>query len=688
MSSARFLLEFEATGDQEVVNAIKEVGTAGKETAADLDALKGIENPFTEITGGAGEAVGPIEDMGAATGDLTGIFAEAGTSSEEFGGALTGMNDEAMAVEGGLTDANTAVGDFGNSATTAGESATTAMGGIGQMSGAIVGLGGTIGTAISTIFRMQDAQLALDKANLKTTKSTEAARKASVAFDTLLASAKTNTDGIAQARDRLSAAQDNLNRLQDAGVTSGEEYEAAQAEVAAATAALRGEFVKGGGDATKFDAALNKVAITAEAQRIATANLEKATRAFSQTQLETGLSVAGFVGTAVQAVSSLGKMKEGAQAALKGFQGLGTAIKALPLAAMGAAFAAGGAAVAVFMGAVIALNKAPYDSIIGKLDELGQTIGKTFPQAAAALVSLGDAAGSSLDFLAGYSRGLVKQLTGVSLQADVTKKSFSELVELFLKDGTTGYTQINRAIAGYVDAAKAQGMSDKEIIELAKKHNDENKKVAASTTEMGSAVASTIDYTKGFNSILQGTNDGLSSVGSTVIKVGGSFVELHGTLTDLGNGYSEINGQIIKNSDILNKTGLSTDKAAESAKKLQANWQDVSATSEEMHNSISQLNTTLSENIDKNFEQAHAILTLVDSEQNHTEAISAVNLAYAQSVDKVADLTSVLSESGATQEAVATQVNNTTAALLEESIKLEAASQSADSHEQSVLKTG
>ena len=262
-------------------------------------------------------------------------------------------------------------------------------------------------------------------------------------------------------------------------MTSGEEYEAAQAEVAAATAALRGEFVKGGGDASKFDAALNKVAITAEAQRIATANLEKATRAFSQTQLETGLSVAGFVGTAVQAVSSLRGMKEGATATLKGFQGLGTAIKALPLAAMGAAFAAGGAAVAVFMGAVIALNKAPYDSIIGKLDELGKTIGKTFPQATQALISLGDAAGSSLDFLAGYSRGLVKQLTGVSLQADVTKKSFSELVQLFLKDGTTGYTQINRAIAGYVDAARAQGLSDKEIIELAKKHNDENKKVAS-----------------------------------------------------------------------------------------------------------------------------------------------------------------------------------------------------------------
>ena len=74
-------------------------------------------------------------------------------------------------------------------------------------------------------------------------------------------------------------------------------------------------------------------------------------------------------------------------------------------------------------------------------------------------------------------------------------------------------------------------------------------------------MASTIDYTKGFNSILQGANDGLTSVGSTVITVGGSFVELHGTLTDLGNGYSEINGQIIKNSDILNNSGLSAEKA-------------------------------------------------------------------------------------------------------------------------------
>ena len=77
------------------------------------------------------------------------------------------MNTEIEGVAGGLTEANTVVGEFGEATAGAGTSATDAMGGIGQMSGAIVGLGGTIGTAISTIFRMQDAQLSLDKANLK-----------------------------------------------------------------------------------------------------------------------------------------------------------------------------------------------------------------------------------------------------------------------------------------------------------------------------------------------------------------------------------------------------------------------------------------------------------------------------------------------------------------------------------------
>ena len=263
--SARFLLEFEATGDQEVVNAINQVSEAGKQAATDLEGLQSIEDPFTAITSGAEGAVTPLENIGGATEDLSGIFASAGTSSEEFGGALTSMNDSAMAAQGGLDETNTSMANFATSAEGAGSGASSAMSGIGQMSGAIVGLGGTIGTAVTTIYRMQDAQLALDKANLKSARSTESARKASVAFDTLLKTAKTNTDGIAEARDKLSEAQDKLNELQEAGITSGTEYEAAQAAIAEATANLRGEFVKGGGDANKFDAAINKVSITQDA---------------------------------------------------------------------------------------------------------------------------------------------------------------------------------------------------------------------------------------------------------------------------------------------------------------------------------------------------------------------------------------------------------------------------------------
>ena len=379
MSSARFLLEFEATGDQEVVNAIKEVGTAGKETAAELEGLQGIEDPFAAVGEGAESAIQPLTEVGTATGELGGIFTEAGGASEEFGGALTGMNTEIEGVSGGLTEANTVVGEFGEATAGAGVSATDAMGGIGQMSGAIVGLGGTIGTAISTIFRMQDAQLALDKANFKVTKSTETARKASVAFDTLLKSATSNTDGIAQARDKLSAAQDNLNKLQEAGVTSGAEYEAAQAAVTAATAQLRAEFVAGGGDANKFDAAINKVATTAEAQELATRNLEKATRNFGQTQLETGLAVAGFVGTAIQAVSSLKNIKEGAATLSPLLAKVGKAMAGTTGAAK--LLAAGIGALAIgfggFIGVMTAIDQnvgGVKDALKGIHDQANQTI--------------------------------------------------------------------------------------------------------------------------------------------------------------------------------------------------------------------------------------------------------------------------------------------------------------------------
>ena len=92
-----------------------------------------------------------------------------------------------------------------------------------------------------------------------------------------------------------------------------------------------------------------------------------------------------------------------------------------------------------------------------------------------------------------------------------------------------------------------------------------------------------------------------------------------------------------------------------------------------MESATGQLNTTLQENIDKNYEQAHAILTLIDSEANHTEAISAVHLAYAQSVDAVVDMNAVLADQTAHQEAVDTAINKTVESVKGEQIALEAA---------------
>ena len=115
-ASARFLLEFQATGDQEVVNKIREVGAAGKEAATDLESLQGIEDPFAAVGQGAEGAIGPLTEVGSATEELGGVFGTAGTASEDFGGALTGMNTEVEGMAGGLTEANTLVGDFGGSA--------------------------------------------------------------------------------------------------------------------------------------------------------------------------------------------------------------------------------------------------------------------------------------------------------------------------------------------------------------------------------------------------------------------------------------------------------------------------------------------------------------------------------------------------------------------------------------------
>ena len=306
-ASAKFLLEFQATGDQEVVNKIREVGAAGQQAATDLQDLQGIEDPFSAVGEGAERAIGPITEVGSATEELGGVFGDAGSASEEFGGALTGMNSEVEGISGGLTDANTMVGEFGGSAETAAGSATTMGESTKGAIGAFVGLGGALGSATSLAFRMQDAQLRLDKAQLKAAKSTETARKAQQAFSNLLGTATTNTDGIKAANDRLSTAQAKLNALIDAGVTSGPEYAAAQKEVEDATKALRNEFVKGGGSAEKFDAGMAKMVNSTESMAISLKNLEKIQRETTQQWYELPFAIAGVTGTMIQSISSMGK---------------------------------------------------------------------------------------------------------------------------------------------------------------------------------------------------------------------------------------------------------------------------------------------------------------------------------------------------------------------------------------------
>ena len=130
--------------------------------------------------------------MGGATEELGGIFGDAGTATEDFGGALTSMNTEVEGAQGGLTDANTVIGEFGQSATTAGET----TGGMGKSvttaAGAITALGGTIGSVVGSLFRYQDIQLKLQKAQAAAARATETYRKAEAGLDALLKTATSN----------------------------------------------------------------------------------------------------------------------------------------------------------------------------------------------------------------------------------------------------------------------------------------------------------------------------------------------------------------------------------------------------------------------------------------------------------------------------------------------------------------
>jgi hypothetical protein len=730
-ASARFLLEFAATGDQEVVNKIREVGAAGQEAASQLESLQGIEDPFAAVGAGAEGAIAPITEVGSATGELGGIFGEAGSATEEFGGALTGMNTEIEGVAGGLTDANTVVGEFGTSA-------GSATSGIGQMSGAIVGLGGTIGTAISTVYRMQDAQLALDKAHLKAAKSTESARKAQVGFDTLLKSATGNTQAITAARNELSAAQDALNQMQEAGITSGAEYEAAQARVGAATAALRGEFVQGGGDANKFDAALNKVSISQDAMTIAAKNLEKATREYGTTQLETGLAVAGFVGTAIQAVSSLKNIKDGAKTLSPLLGAIGKAMAGTTGAAK--LLAAGIGALAVGFGAFIGVMTAIDQNVGGVKDALKgvhNEANKAIPALSGMFDYLGKTFATNTEGFGKWGAEVQKML-GIPV-AEGPKAAAG------LKKVSTAAVDTTDKLTGIIDATNGNTTA---IAALQRTHGDLQMNIDRSGTSLDdfqkimykakSEMDGTASSTDTFNSALDAVNAGMGRSTEEAAKLSNVFPEMGANIENALLGQEQNMGIAINLWNDFNErvkqgqyeTGeftkyikdmgyeltpgveaavgaiddmtLSIEEARASIPGAVGEISSaISEGNQEMYDSGQLLEQNLSdeekavrslqEQTSKNTAEylknkkakedaaeasrklAESLISEAGSAANAADAIAESHLTYAKSVDAVADMNAVLSDQKAHQEAVATAVNKTIESEKQEQITLEAA---------------
>jgi ABC-type transporter Mla subunit MlaD/rubrerythrin len=385
----------------DVAGELEQADAAFSDIASDADAsvssLDAVNSSFGSVSSAAQEAETNIqaaatglEGVGTSTEQakdaldgLGSAFDGAGTATTTFNDVLSSTGTAAQEATGGLTSANTLLGDFDATAQGVSTSTQTASSSMGAMTGTIATMGGTIGSTVQTLFRLEDAQLRLDKANLMVERSTEAARKAHVAFDNLLSTATSNTSAIADARDRLSAALERLNQLEEAGVRSGSEYQAAQAEVAAATAALREQFAAGGGDIEKFDAGINKLTLALDKMRLSMDTSDKAQRGFNQTMLELPTNIVALVGGMIQAGASMGTLAENAKK-------VGAALKGIGFSSVAASVGTLAASLGAFVGimALIGNNKEVQNTLkeihdaaneaVPALKPLNDYLGKTF----------------------------------------------------------------------------------------------------------------------------------------------------------------------------------------------------------------------------------------------------------------------------------------------------------------------
>lgn len=561
--SARFLLEFQATGDQEVVNKIREVGAAGKETAADLQELQHVEDPFAAIGTGAEGAVGPVTELGSAA-------TTTGTDLTEMGSAT---ETAATSTEG-----------FGSS--------------VSKMSGGIAAIGGTIGTIVSSLFRYNEIQLKVQKAQLASAKSAEFYRKSEEGIDKILASATGNTQALAAARDRLSMAQAGVNKLMAEGITSGSEYEAATTELQAAQRGLAAVAGVTGVNVSKLTSAMEKSELAAGRNIVKQKDLEATNREAQQSVLDLVFGFTSMGGTLVQSAGSIGNI-------IKGAKGLKESIldTIVPLAGMaggvkGLTMAIGGpllAALAAAYGAFVVFESVPqlFSTIsaaatkdVKKTAEETLKLWEILRQGSQVIPGVGGV----YDVLIPKLKEYVANATDVKDTTEETTPAFYDLegrakaakdrfMELIKPTG-----DLEGAVLGTGDAAETTNQKfgsldigtqnlTESTMEFGNAADDNlvvTKQIASTIAALPGAIGNTVNdvelFTAAFQKqtgVITQSRDLLKNNEGVMIRSGGAFVQLGGTVKDLGNGLSTVNGVLVKNSDIVNKTGLSAEKAAE-----------------------------------------------------------------------------------------------------------------------------
>jgi hypothetical protein len=756
-SAAKFLLEFQATGDQEIVQKLRDIGSSGQEAATQLQELQtageDIGGSLTEIGSGAEEAAAPLEDMGAAAEsavtpledmsvageDMVSIFEGAGTATEDFGGALEGMGDSAGAVEGGLTGTNTMMGDFAIKADAGSKGAMGAGKSFGIMSGSMIGFAASANNAFQSVDNLIDAQYNVQRANIAAARATEGARKADVALDKVMQSATKNTAGVTAAREKLGQAMENLEKLQRAGVSSGAEYEATQKAISDAQLGLTDALIEGGVAADKAEGAVNGLVIGTQRATTAQEKARIAAEDWNESIVGVVINVGASIGTMLSTVLAasgkwgtvFGKMKSVGldlasfltRGGVPSVAAFGTA-----LATLGRAAGPVGLAITAAYNTVIAFQTALKTAegitagFTGQMEvsatkfkeswDLGkmvQSLGPNIEQIGQIYKALGlDVDEAALKAIANgkaMDEQAAKTKTAASA-ASIMKDRMKEL-GLGMNDSMVATEGVSDSIASLNDPLTQAQITQEEFNKQMQEGNQRSVEFAQGagfvTDQMGFMVSRggqlsdiykvlagdtqlVIDATKGLNSILQTTDSSVKSTNQVVIKSGGAFVqvgdkigELGTGLIDLGNGYSNVNGIIVKNTDILNKQGLSVEKVAE----VIPPWNDMVRASAEAHAGlaaeveasvtvITSITDALEKDTKAKIENAKNTLKLVGSEEQHANAIAVVFEKYAQSANRLSNLNAVKNDAVASSQALETALYDEMSSLIEEEMALNA----------------